>query len=177
MEAPFGNSIPDGIPLAYLITFRTYGTWLPGDVRGTADDTHNETDTPMIPPIPGREREARRRMSEPPLILDPRQRPLVDQTIRDVSDFRGWKVWELSVRTNHVHVVVSANSSPEPIMNTWKSWATRRLREAGLVHRDHIWARHGSTRYLWNQAALEGAIRYVREMQDLPNSGLPEPRP
>ena len=29
------------IPLAYLITFRSYGTWLHGDKRGSVDRFHN----------------------------------------------------------------------------------------------------------------------------------------
>lgn len=183
MDAPFGSSIPEGIPLAYLITFRTYGTWLPGDVRGTVDDTHNEIDTPMLPPIPGRQREASRRMVAPPMNLDSAQRECVNQAIHGVCEYRGWKLWELSARSNHVHVVVSANSLPEPMMNSWKSWATRRLKEAGLLNSEHVWARHESTRYLWDQASLDGAIRYVRDMQDLPHTdslrfrGPSEPRP
>ena len=28
------------IPLGYLITFRTYGTWLHGDKRGSVNDIH-----------------------------------------------------------------------------------------------------------------------------------------
>jgi hypothetical protein len=33
------NEFP--LPLAYLITFRCYGTWLHGDARGSVDPTHN----------------------------------------------------------------------------------------------------------------------------------------
>lgn len=32
-------------PLAYLITFRTYGTWLHGDERGSVDKNHNKFGT------------------------------------------------------------------------------------------------------------------------------------
>ena len=34
------------VPLAYLITFRTYGTWLHGDARGSVDREHNVFGTP-----------------------------------------------------------------------------------------------------------------------------------
>ena len=171
MTAPFGDSIPDGIPLGYLITFRTYGTWLPGDARGTVDDTHNEFDTPTIPETPGREREARRRMVEPPIVLDVKQRSCAEAAIRGVCEYRNWKMWEIAVQTNHVHVVVSAESKPDPILNSFKSWVTRGLNDAKLVSRDHVWARGGSKRYLWDQASLEGAIRYVRDMQNLRGVG------
>ncbi len=175
MTTPFGDAIPDGIPVAYLITFRTYGTWLPGDGRGTVDDTHNEYDSPPIPKIPGREREAQRRMVAPPMVLNPRQRRCVEHSIRGVCEHRGWKVWRIGVQSNHVHVVVSADSKPEPMLNSFKSWSTRGLRDLKLVAREHIWARDGSKRYLWDQASLEGAIRYVRDMQNLPHTAT-EPR-
>jgi len=38
------------IPLAYLITFTTYGTWLHGDPRGSVDREHNVWGTPFLDP-------------------------------------------------------------------------------------------------------------------------------
>ena len=35
-------------PLAYLITFRCYGTWLHGDVRGSMDSKHHVYGAPKI---------------------------------------------------------------------------------------------------------------------------------
>jgi hypothetical protein len=39
-------------PLAYLISFRTRGTWLHGDERGAIDRFHNQYRSPYIPAIP-----------------------------------------------------------------------------------------------------------------------------
>ena len=72
----------------------------------------------------------------------------------------------INVRTNHMHAVVTANTSPEAVMNSFKSWSTRRMVEAGLFARgDKVWVRHGSTRYLWKPAQLETACRYVADSQ------------
>jgi hypothetical protein len=38
------------IPLAYLITFRAYGTWLHGDKRGSVNRFHNRFGTSLIAP-------------------------------------------------------------------------------------------------------------------------------
>jgi len=47
-------------------------------------------------------------------------------------------------------------------MNSFKSFATRKLRAAGLLGSDiKPWARHGSTPYLWTEEDLERAIDYV----------------
>ncbi|HWY68950.1 MAG TPA: hypothetical protein VNX88_09810 [Terriglobales bacterium] len=43
--------MPD-IPLAYLITFRCYGTWLHGDERGSIDRHQNQYQSPYIVPNP-----------------------------------------------------------------------------------------------------------------------------
>ena len=42
-------------PLAYLISFRTYGTWLHGDKRGSMDRKHNVYGTSKISPNPALE--------------------------------------------------------------------------------------------------------------------------
>lgn len=42
----------DGYPLAYLLTFRCYGTWLHGDARGSVDREHNTYGTPCLDPDP-----------------------------------------------------------------------------------------------------------------------------
>jgi len=153
-------------PLAYLITFRTYGTWLPGDDRGTVDREHNQPDTPPIPANPALHRSAKIR-ADSPVALSDTQRKAVHDAILSVCEHRGWTAHALNVRTNHVHVVVSGAASPERIMNTFKSWATRRLRDADLIHSDtRTWSRHGSTRYLWKQEQIEAAYSYVMEAQD-----------
>jgi hypothetical protein len=43
MTHPHREFNDDHIPLAYLITFRCYGTWLHGDSRGSVDRFHNRS--------------------------------------------------------------------------------------------------------------------------------------
>ena len=98
--------------------------------------------------------------------LGNKQRDVVRRTIAEVCAHRDWDLHELNVRTNHVHAVVWAPCTPERVMNDFKSWATRRLREGGLCD-DHQspWTEHGSTRYLWKPVQLAGACRYVLDGQ------------
>jgi REP element-mobilizing transposase RayT len=153
-------------PLAYFITFRCYGTWLPGDDRG-ADRWRDQPGDPFLPPNRGIAGSARSRMKHPPVQLDIAQRACVEATVRRVCQHRSWTLAALNVRTNHVHLVVSAAESPERMMNTLKSWATRDLRAARLMAEEvRPWLQHGSTRYLWNDAQLETACIYVLEAQD-----------
>jgi REP element-mobilizing transposase RayT len=83
-----------------------------------------------------------------------------------VAAHRGWNLWAVHVRTNHVHIVVTAPASPEKVMADFKAWASRRLREAfgESADRDR-WTQHGSTRYLNSEAAVDSAIAYVVDEQ------------
>ena len=157
--------------LAYFITFRTYGSWLPGDERGTVDRQNNRYGAPLREPHAGLKRAMGAQMKHPAPVLDASLRWVVETSIRDECHHRDWMLQALAVRSNHVHIVVSAPDAPERVMNVFKSWATRRLREANLVSRDlRLWARHGSTRCLWNDASVAAACRYVAEGQgdDIP---------
>jgi len=52
-------------------------------------------------------------------------------------------------------------------MTDLKAWATRWLREHGLVEQDRkVWTKHGSTRYLFDLASIEKTADYVSRMQD-----------
>ena len=170
---------PGGAPLAYLITFRCYGTWLHGDERGSVDREHNAPSGPLVEPHAGRAQAARARLRQSPVVLHAEPRAVVHDAIGEVCRHYGWPLRALSARTNHVHVVVSSEQTPERAMNAFKSWCTRRAVEAGLVpRRARVWSRHGSTRYLWDRTSVESACRYVTEGQggDLPLQRLP-PRP
>ena len=153
-------------PLAYLITFPTYGTWLHGDERGSVDRDHNIPGTPMLDPNEQRRSRERRRLKHPQVLLDAQRRAVVHRTILEIASHRDWTVHTLTVRTNHVHVVVGAPVIPERVMNTLKSWSTRRMVEAGVLPRGtKAWVRHGSTQYLWKLDQLKAACLYVREGQ------------
>jgi hypothetical protein len=66
-------------PLAYLITIRTYGTWLHGDDRGSVDrHGQNIYATPRIEPNSSLARMMRDEMKSPPFILNRDQRRLCE---------------------------------------------------------------------------------------------------
>ena len=156
-----------GWPLAYLITFRTYGTWLPGDERGSVDREHRRSGQPYLPPDQRVAAKASQRLLQAPIELSSEQRSVVETSVRAVCLHRGWHLQGIAARANHVHVVVSAQETPERVMNAFKSWGTRMMIEAGLVEPGaKVWARHGSTRYLWKPDSVANACRYVLEHQD-----------
>lgn len=169
-------------PLAYLITIRTYGTWLPGDERGSIDRFHNIYRGPRVPVNPVLEQQARAKLKSDPLILDARKRKAVKDAILEVCENREWFLRAINVRTNHAHTVVSIGLiKPSRALNAFKGYGTRKLRERSLWLYPHSpWAERGSKRWLWTPSDVENACDYVingqgHDLRDFDNWGKIEP--
>jgi len=109
--------VPQDEPLAYFLTWTTYGTWLPGDERGWVAKPGEFRPADAI-----LEQVSRSLMTEPSLILDPSQRDLAERTIADHCRCRDWHLHAVACRTNHVHVVVTAaGRNPEDVMDQFKA--------------------------------------------------------
>lgn len=154
-------------PLAYLLTFRTYGTWLHGDERGSYQRRnkaviHIEENVPL--------HDAMSAVTGEPVMLSDVQRLIVETAINGVCEYREYLLQALNVRSNHVHAVVSKLVKPEKIVNDFKAYATRMLREEGHFGLEQkIWSRGCSTRYLWKPANVNAAVEYVQYSQgDVP---------
>ncbi len=159
----------EDVPLAYLISFRAYGTWLHGDQRGSADRHHNRFGTPRIPPNESWRKYNQSLLAQAPVKLKSRARALIEEAIRETCEIRKWEFWVMNVRTNHVHTVVSAGCKPDRVLAAFKANATRKMREAGLWRsRRSPWAEKGSKRYLWTESDLINAIVYVQYDQGEP---------
>jgi REP element-mobilizing transposase RayT len=160
---------PDDLPLAYLLTFSCYGTWLHGDERGSVDPDHNLPGTPVIAPNTLRQLSDRERMTQPPFELDEVRRETTLGTIREVCDHRGWPLMAVHVRTKHVHSVVQAATDGDTVINTFKAYASRNLNSVRLDAAGRKrWTRGGSVRKLWMHNAVEAAIHYVVHEQGEP---------
>ncbi|MEW5980205.1 MAG: transposase [Acidobacteriota bacterium] len=181
-------------PVAYFLTWTTYGTWLPGDRRGWVRKRHGF----QLPNLPA-EREAQGRMTETACRLNSRQRQVVEGVIRAHCQIRGWILHAVNCRSNHVHVVVTAKSVfPDAVMAQLKAWSTRKLKarsasegnqkprsasegnqkpqsasegkvtvreEFAAPSRQNWWTEGGSVRLLFREKNLQEAIRYVVERQ------------
>jgi REP element-mobilizing transposase RayT len=111
----------------------------------------------------------RRKLAEPPFDLDTPRRRVVRATIEEVSRYREWRVLAAHVRTNHVHIIVCGEADPDKMLDDYKAYATRRLKEAGFdLPRRRRWTEGGSTRFLWKPEQVEATIRYVVSEQGEP---------
>jgi REP element-mobilizing transposase RayT len=160
--------VPMSDPLAYFLTWTTYGTWLPGDERGWVERPGR-----FRSPDPRLQAAARSLMTEEPCLLAPEQRRVVEETIARHCAIRRWQLHAVNCRTNHVHVVVTTKVPPNVVRNQFKSWCTRRLKELQQAKkadspqpvRANWWTERGSERYLNDEQSLAEAIQYVLERQ------------
>lgn len=155
--------------LAYHLTWTTYGTWLPGDERGWI----RAGTLGVQPPDPRRYQQAQELMAEDAVLLTPAQRARVEDTVRAHCRIRRWALHVVNARSNHVHVVVTADRDAEDVMDQFKAWCSRHLSDdAGLVER--VGRKAGRRRWfteggdpvrIEDEEHLRNAIRYVLEGQ------------
>ncbi|KAA5542146.1 hypothetical protein FYK55_15160 [Roseiconus nitratireducens] len=154
-------------PFTLFITWTTYGTWLPGDYRGWRKRKTGEQ-----PPQPLLADWCRNRLKEPAVFLDPRQRIAVNDRIRQHAAIRNWELHAVSVRSNHVHVVVTACVTPKRVRDQFKANATtalRRMRDP--MTRQRVWTKGGDIILIDRDDDLQRAVTYVMEAQDRMDRG------
>ncbi len=146
-----------GYPLAYFITFRCYGTWLPGDKRGSVDRFHNIYQTPYVHPNRNLNKHIAENLKNKPVELDAQRRNVVEKAIRKTCQKRNWGLLAINVRTNHVHVVEkTCSKNPDQVLIALKANATREMRENSVWNsEDTPWADKGSKKWLWNEKDIE----------------------
>jgi len=136
------------IPLAYLITFRSRGTWLHGDKRGSVSRFRNQYGSRRLPPEPQWLETNQKRLKHAPVVLNAAQRTCVEAAVRETCEIRKWFLHAVNARTNHAHMVVGiGEKKPEIALNAFKANATRKMREKCCWKSvDSPWADKGSKR-------------------------------
>ena len=152
-------------PLAYFITSTTYGTWLHDDERKSI--VVKNTVARQIEPNIHFNRHQSERLKYPPVTLDIRQRQIILDTLVDHCRLKTWRLYSAHVRTNHVHLLVRSDHTPEKVTSDLKAWCTRHLRQAGYST-PKLWTRQASTVYVFTQAKLIEKLRYIVSEQGEP---------
>ena len=165
-------------PAYWLLTWRTYGTWLPGDRRGFVNNVrgadghgerHNVPGTECDHDLPALERYAREQMKREPIYLTLEQARMVAADFRSSAAYRGWSLLALAVMANHVHLVVAAPEEvlTDRLLQVFKSYASRKLNGSSAKPSNGTWwAASGSRWRLPNEQAVEAAVAYT---QNQPN--------
>src|SRR5437762_13804656 len=92
LKRPHEPPMPE--PLAYFLTWPTYGTWLPGDERGWVERGHG-----FQLPDPVKKLEAAARMTRDACRLDLEQRACVEAKFAEVCRIRAWALHVVNCRS------------------------------------------------------------------------------
>jgi REP element-mobilizing transposase RayT len=157
----------------WLLTWTTYGTWLPGDARGFVSDVrdgpgpevrHNTPGTPYDVDDPRVRQRARDNLIGTPVWLTAEQALILADQFAETARFRNWELLAVAIMANHVHLVVGVPGDPDPakLLHDFKSYGTRALKDKG--HRPsggRWWTESGSRRKLPDGTAVRAAVAYV----------------
>jgi hypothetical protein len=164
----------------WLLTWTTYGTWLPGDPRGFVSDIrdsqgrsvrHNVPGTPFDADMPALEGAARRAMVGQSVWLGSAEAEILCKQFQETAIFRGWTLFAVAIMRNHVHVVLGVPGDPEPerLLQDFKSYGSRALGKQGCKPAGaRWWTRSGSKRKLPCYEAVCAASDCVTRQQAEP---------
>jgi REP element-mobilizing transposase RayT len=136
--------------LATMITTTTFGTWLPGDLRGCVERGI------ILAGAPDRLNEARRRMTGRPVFLPPSQRDIAfDALIRAADEF-GYQLMAVSIESWHVHMLVAHGFDTVP-----KAAGRLEARMRQAVDRGRIWTEGYDKRFCFDDETVAKRHRYI----------------
>ena|SRR6516165_7685886 len=158
----------------WLLTWTTYGTWLPGDERGFVSPVrtgsgperrHNQPGTPYDADMPGLQEAARRQLKCAPIYLGAFHAARLLAQFQETARYRDWLLVAVAIMRSHVHLLVGVNGDPEPeeVLADFKSYGSRSLNRHWTKPASGTWwTQSGSKRKLPNEAAVRAAVEYVR---------------
>ncbi|MCX7120327.1 MAG: transposase [Gammaproteobacteria bacterium] len=154
------------IPLAFILTCRTYASWVHGDARGSVDPKHNKFLTPRLKPNNNLKKIMQDNCTENMFLMNAPQRQTVLESIINTCKFAGWHLHAAHVRSNHLHVVLNTEKEIEKVSISLKAYATRYLKkEYPELQRERFWSSGSSTGYIFRSDYLLRAIEYTIEDQ------------
>jgi REP element-mobilizing transposase RayT len=175
----------------WLLTSTCYGTWLPGDARGSVTRVrdrrpgdrpsstrilHNQIGEQFEPIRPELRASALAGMKGHPIRLTSEQAAVVVAQFQETCEYRSWRLLAAAVMWNHFHLVVNCdNSRAEKSLADLKAYASRALNHRfGQPESGTWWTNKGSKRLLANEIAVAAAIEYVLRRQPRPLAVWPE---
>ena len=150
-------------PVAYFITWTVYGTFLQGDARWWRKKRRGSQS-----PQPRLGRWHRERLKHDIILLNHEHRDIAKGEIEFNCKNRGWKLWIANPRSNHVHVVVSADGhSGDKFRDQLKANCTRGLRQFDNLFLERpVWTTKGDWQCINTDGDLHDVIEYAGTAQD-----------
>ena len=158
----------------WLLTWTTYGTWLPGDERGFVSNVDrgdgvghrvNRLGTEPSADIPRLENYARNKLCGSPVFLAESQAEILLAQFHETAAIRSWTLLAVAIMRSHIHVVVGVMADPDPatLLRDLKGYGSRALnRRFECPASVTWWTESGSRRRLPDERAIAAAVEYVK---------------
>jgi len=141
--------------IGYMVTWTTYGSWLPGDERGYVKNGKTLAGDSRIL------KASQERQKSAIVKLDSRQKAYVRRAILNEAERIGQTIEALAVCTSHVHLVARpSRESIEAAVSRYKNVARFALRKQSNLGR--LWTRGFDKRFCFDQKSLKHRIEYVK---------------
>ena len=136
--------------LATLVTTTSYGTWLPGDLRGYVDDGV------VLPANPRLLDSARALLSKAPVYFNVPQIIMLDCAIHAAAQEFGYRLTDLSIESWHLHWIIEHGFDPvEDMVGRLKT----RMRQ--FLRRERIWTAGYCHRCMYAPPEIKVASAYI----------------
>ena len=140
--------------VGYMVTWTTYGSWLPGDKRGYVENSRILEGNKSM-------RKACEKLQKYPAVkLNQSEKEIVRTAIIKEAERIGQKIEMLAVCTNHIHFAARpGEKSIERTVCMYKSAATRALRS---WRKGPVWTKSFDKRFCFSEADLATHIKYIQ---------------
>jgi REP element-mobilizing transposase RayT len=153
-------------PLAYHITFGTYGMRLHGDPRGTVHRSRNRPGDRIIGSQQDWQRLEERLMRFPVVPFDTIQRRFVEKVVPDICRRGDWEHHNAACGIDHVHVLLSASAEGAAVRKWLKRWLGQALsNRSPLAEGCSWWAEGGSVKWVWTEDYFNRVFDYVQRQR------------
>jgi REP element-mobilizing transposase RayT len=176
----------------WLLTWTTYGTWLPGDARGFVSPVplpgggyvlQNEPESEIASDRPDLHSQAKRLLKGEAVWLSATQAETLLGQFLETAAYRNCRLFAVAVMANHCHLVVGVLGDPEPadMLRDFKAYGGRALNRRWRKPTGATWwTQSGSRRKLPNENAVLSAVNYVVRQErplviwtdDIPELGM-----
>lgn len=145
--------------IGYMLTWTTYGSWLPGDERGYVADGR------VLPGQVAILERNRKRQKSSAVKLSAQEKEIVKETILGEAKKIGHKLEALTVCSNHVHLLARPyTQSIEEVVGRYKSLTTRALWKEG--RRGRIWSKGYDKRFCFTDEDIATRAEYIENHND-----------
>jgi hypothetical protein len=136
-------------PLATFVTTTSFGSWIPGDIRGYVDNGQ------LLPPMPQLAAHVRRNMKHPMVLFSPDEQDALFEALQSGSTEFNYQLTDAVVERTHLHWIIGHNDSVAEMVGRLKTRMRQRL------NRGRIWTEGFSHRLLFTDESLYQARQYL----------------